>query len=129
MLKFIGDAMLAIFPIDGDPGNAVKRAEDAAFGALETLRQTDNARFAFGMALHPGEVFYGNIGGGMRLDFTVIGSAVNTASRIESLAGDLGEPLLVSRAIVERSTRNWREIGGYDVKGVADPVTVFAPEA
>ncbi len=129
VLKFIGDAMLAIFPVDRNPEHAVKRAEDAALGALETHRETEAGRFAFGVALHPGEVFYGNIGGGARLDFTVIGAAVNTASRIESLAGDLGEPLLVSKAIVERSTRSWREIGAYDLKGVADPVTVFAPEA
>jgi len=125
VLKFIGDAVLAIFPYGNDVGEAVARAETAAL-RLTAAGVSQNA-FSFGIALHPGTVFYGNIGGGNRLDFTVIGPSVNIASRIESLCSELGQSLLVSAEFVEGSSLTWRSMGAHSLKGVADPVEVFAP--
>jgi len=125
VLKFIGDAVLAIFPFDGDIQAAASRAETAA---LQLLRGAAlESGLSFGIALHPGRVFYGNIGGGTRLDFTVIGASVNLASRIEGLCATLDQPLLVSANFVGASSLNWQSVGAHDLKGVAEPVEVFAP--
>ena len=90
ILKFIGDAILAVFPIEHDPEPVCDNSLMAAREALQTLSDYAKARAAYcdfevhaGIALHVGEVFYGNIGGLSRLDFTVIGKAVNVASRVE----------------------------------------------
>lgn len=125
VLKFIGDAMLAVFPHENDLSNAVIRAEAAATKVL----QADSAPkdYQFGLGLHPGSVFYGNIGGGTRLDFTVIGGAVNIASRIESLCSELGQPLLVSGDIVAHSGKDWTSVGTRQLKGVEQPMEIFAP--
>ena len=126
VLKYIGDAVLAIFPHGDKVSAAVAQAEAAAFSALaqHTKNQSD---FDFGIALHTGSVFYGNIGGGTRLDFTVIGSAVNLASRIEQLCSKLDEPLLVSEEFAQLSGRVWHCKGEYQLKGVEGPQTVFSP--
>ncbi len=79
-----------------------------------------------GVGLHYGDVSYGNIGAPGRLDFTVIGSAVNLAARIEATCGKLGEPMLASSAFVAR-TPGWTSCGSFDMKGVAEPVEVFRP--
>lgn len=125
VLKFIGDAILAIFPVDGDPADAVARAESAC---LLALRAGKEAKLAFGMAIHRGRVFYGNIGGGTRQDFTVIGSDVNVASRVESLCSQTGFPLLATQNVRAASDRRWQEIGAHTLKGVAEPVTVYQLE-
>src|SRR5262249_35940645 len=92
VLKFIGDAVLAISPVGDDPRGACERATAAAeraFASLARLNEERAARgdepIAIGVALHRGQVLYGNIGSRDRLDFTVISSAVNAASRLESL--------------------------------------------
>ncbi len=89
ILKFIGDAVLAIFPISHSQKNSCKNALLAAEKALMNLaawsRHPTRPQLKSGVALHIGEVLYGNIGGSSRLDFTVIGSAVNEASRVEAL--------------------------------------------
>ncbi|MEM8703006.1 MAG: adenylate/guanylate cyclase domain-containing protein [Pseudomonadota bacterium] len=125
VLKFIGDALLAVFPHQDDVGAAVERAEAAAMKVAG--KKTPRQDYMFGIGLHPGSVFYGNIGGGTRLDFTVIGSSVNIASRIEGLCGMLGETVLASADFVEKSRKSWRSIGQHELKGVADPVEIFAP--
>jgi adenylate cyclase len=127
VLKFIGDAMLAIFPHEGEVELAVARAEAAAFDALDKHRESEVSAVSFGIGLHPGEVFYGNIGGGTRLDFTVIGEAVNIASRITGLAGMLNEKLLVSEVLAGHSKRDWMSVGSHELKGVAEPMQVFVP--
>lgn len=125
VLKFIGDAVLAIFPFEGDLHSAVHRAETAA---LQLLQSTSlESGLSFGIALHPGRVFYGNIGGGTRLDFTVIGASVNLASRIEGLCALLDHPLLASADFVNASSLTWLSQGRHRLKGVAEPVEVFAP--
>jgi adenylate cyclase len=128
VLKFIGDAVLAIFAHDGDPAGAVGRAESAARLAVERYLQRADSVFDFGIGLHPGRVFYGNVGGGQRLDFTVIGEAVNLASRIESLTGPMKERILVSSDFARHSSGRWRSLGEQRLKGVNRAVEILAPE-
>lgn len=126
VLKYIGDAVLAIFPHDDDIGVAIEQAEAAAFAVLDAHQQS-KVSFGFGISLHSGSVFYGNIGGGTRLDFTVIGSAVNLASRIEQLCSRLDEPLLVSEQFAQLSKSQWHCAGQYQFKGFDHLNTVFSP--
>lgn len=129
VLKFIGDAVLAIFPYDDSPAEAVRCAEKAIEGILISSRaETWPEDLDFGIGLHLGDVFYGNVGGTDRLDFTVIGPTVNMASRIEGLCGVLSETVLVSQDIRDISARTYRDCGAHDLKGVVDPVRVFAPD-
>ncbi len=92
VLKFIGDAMLAIFPVGEDPARVCVTALDAAERAQAALAEENKRRgdaglprIEYGLALHIGDVMYGNIGSDTRLDFTVIGPAVNLTARIESM--------------------------------------------
>ncbi|MBO9198196.1 adenylate/guanylate cyclase domain-containing protein [Rhizobium sp. 16-449-1b] len=96
ILKFIGDGLLAVFPLNRpDACRRLLGAVSAAYDA--TARRTPPAHpIRFGTGIHVGEVMYGNIGSKRRLDFTVIGPAVNLASRLESLTKDLKRPVLVS---------------------------------
>ncbi|MEM7300798.1 MAG: adenylate/guanylate cyclase domain-containing protein [Pseudomonadota bacterium] len=129
VLKFIGDAVLAVFPVGGDKKHAVKCAELAWQSAIDAVAAPDwPDDLRFGVGLHVGDVFYGNIGGESRLDFTVIGSAVNQVSRIEGLCGALDEPVLVSTEFQQFSGKNYRSTGLHQLKGVASPVEVYAPE-
>ena len=127
VLKFIGDAVLAIFAHDKDPALAVGRAETAARLAVECYLERADPGFDFGIGLHPGRVFYGNVGGGQRLDFTVIGEAVNLASRIEGMTGPLKERILASSDLVRHSKGRWRSLGDQRLKGVDKPVEILAP--
>ena len=136
VLKFIGDAMLAIFPIAtaSSGKRAAKRALAAARAAQTKITETNadrrrggKAEIAWGLALHVGEVHYGNIGGEKRLDFTVIGPAVNLAARLQGLAGSLGESCVVSAdfAALLKGAGNLRDLGAHELKGVAQKQWVF----
>ena len=135
ILKFIGDAVLAIFqPGDGDEA-AAARALKAAGAAMERLNTTNEERSAAGapaiecgIALHIGDVLYGNVGGAHRLDFTVIGRAVNLASRIESLTRELARPVLVSDAFAAVHGGEFEDLGTFDLKGIAEARSVLAPK-
>ncbi|HEY4221315.1 MAG TPA: adenylate/guanylate cyclase domain-containing protein, partial [Myxococcota bacterium] len=107
VLKYMGDGMLAIFPIVDDSDDAVRaRCDEAiaaaqeAFASLEVLNGRRSgkgeASVRFGIALHIGDVAYGNIGGANRLDFTCIGEAVNLSARLEALASKVGRPVILS---------------------------------
>lgn len=120
VLRLIGDAALFVFPANQD---GLSSARDTALRIVAALPEDILA----GVALHPGEVAYGNIGAPDRLDFTVIGRAVNRASRIASLCRPLNENVLVSRLFAERCWGSFRDCGQYPVRGVAEPVSVFAP--
>jgi len=133
VLKFIGDAVLAIFPYEDEAGapEMAAAALAAAGRALEALRQDAEAGpgdLRCGIALHAGEVFYGNVGGEARLDFTVIGPAVNLTSRIEGMTRELGRPLLVSETFAALLETRPHSLGRHRLKGVADPVEIFAPD-
>lgn len=136
VLKFIGDAMLAIFPIKAyaDAHMACTRALSAAAQARAAMAEINAERdragqptIAFGIALHLGDVMYGNIGGESRLDFTVIGPAVNLAARIEGLCGQLGRTLLLSDDFVRASGSPADAVGAYMLKGIGASQTVYAP--
>ena len=134
VLKFIGDGLLAIFaPREGeDMAACARRALAASHDALERLAAR-NARSGeavrFGVALHVGELAYGNIGGAARLDFTAIGPAVNLAARLEALTGALGRDVLASEDFARLCSASLEAVGTHTVKGFAAPVPVFAPRA
>lgn len=123
VLKFIGDAVLAIFPHDIDLGDAIRRAESAAFQVQNSNKISDD--YSFGIGLHLGSVFYGNVGGGNRLDFTVIGPSVNVASRISGLCGNLNRQILASSEVAQSSARTWTPLGAKHLKGIKEPLEVF----
>jgi len=135
VLKFIGDALLAIFPISGeDQASACHQALTAAHAAVAGIDElnADRAKrneplIAYGIALHVGDVIYGNIGGENRLDFTVIGPAVNLAARIEGLCRELGRSILLSEAFVSAAHIAVESVGRFPLKGVAAQATVSAP--
>jgi len=121
VLKFIGDAVLAIFPVAGDPGAACRDALRAAEDAL-----AGEPPLAIGIALHLGQVMYGNIGARDRLDFTVISSSVNEASRLEALCKSLATPLALSEAFVNAARPDGVvDLGVHALKGVRAPLRVF----
>lgn len=129
VLKFIGDAILAIFPVGEDPKAACRRALLAATQALDALaalNQTSAEPLSIGVALHLGSVMYGNIGARRRLDFTVISSSVNEASRLEALCKTLGTPLTLSEPFArEVAGEGVLDLGEHALKGVKAPLRVF----
>jgi len=141
ILKFMGDAMLAIFPLETEQAcaRAVQAAIEArqAMAALnEELRAGGEEPLGYGIALHVGEVMYGNIGAVDRLDFTVIGRAVNMAARMQAMCRVLGPTVLVSDTFVQlcsgvRSCSDtFRSLGEHRLTGIARPVELFTlPEA
>jgi adenylate cyclase len=135
VLKFIGDALLGIFPVrNANPATACSSALEAVDKAQQAIRdfnagRPDHPRIESGIALHIGDVMYGNIGGENRLDFTVIGPAVNLAARIEGLCGDLGQPLLLSADFVSASGLAARPLGVFRLKGFREPQPIYAPPA
>jgi len=135
VLKFVGDAVLAIFAIDGeDSARACHNALAAAHAAVRNIDDLNVERvkrnepaIVYGIALHIGDVIYGNIGGENRLDFTVIGPAVNLATRIEGLCRELGRSILLSEAFVSAAGVAVEPVGRFALKGVAAQETVSAP--
>jgi adenylate cyclase len=132
VLKFMGDGLLAIFPIAGEaeaaaPCAAALAAAEDAFDALAARNGEAASPIQFGLALHVGEIAYGNIGGSSRLDFTAIGPAVNLAARIEGLTSKLGRALLVSAELAAHAPSPLVDLGAFELKGVSGPQRVFAP--
>ena len=133
VLKFIGDGLLAIFPL---AARGTEAACAAALSAVRAARQgmarLDEQRvrtglppLPFGIALHLGAVMYGNIGAPDRLDFTAIGPAVNLTSRIEGLCRRLGCPVLISEATANQCTERLAPIGRHSMRGIRQAVTIF----
>jgi adenylate cyclase len=125
VLKFIGDSVLAIFPIEVEEAAACHRALAAAQTAQATIAAENIRRAAYrapqihyGLALHVGDVMYGNIGGDARLDFTVIGPAVNLTARIESMCKELQRSPLLSAEFVRASGVRAELLGEFALKGV-----------
>jgi adenylate cyclase len=134
VLKFIGDGLLAAFNIDGkSPASACCQALHAGLDAIEGLTAANQDRalpLEAGVALHYGDVVYGNIGSEARLDFTVIGRAVNEATRIEALCRTLDRPLLISAEFAKICTCHpLVPIGHHRLRGVAQPQEIFVPAA
>jgi class 3 adenylate cyclase len=133
VLKFIGDGVLAIFPVVGgaprDACDAALRAVSAARVGMahldEARRQQGLSALPFGAALHLGEMLWGNIGAADRLDFTAIGPAVNLVSRLEGLCRPLGKAVLVSGALAAETAVPLIPLGTHPLRGIADPCAVF----
>ncbi|HYW65025.1 MAG TPA: adenylate/guanylate cyclase domain-containing protein [Bradyrhizobium sp.] len=135
VLKFMGDGLLAVFPIaaeDGDVGEVCGAALEAAResrGNVEAMRYPagdDLETFRFGVALHVGRILYGNIGGGDRLDFTCIGPAVNLAARMEKIAGRLKRSVVASASFVEEcEAESWTDLGEFPIAGLAQAQRVY----
>lgn len=133
ILKFMGDGLLAVFPLsqDGALQNTFKAVVEAHH-AIEMLNESNSAlgrpAVACGMGVHVGEVMYGNIGSKRRLDFTVIGPAVNIASRLETLTKSVHHPVLFSEAFITMGDLRTMvdSIGEHELRGVSEPVNVFA---
>ncbi len=135
ILRFIGDAMLIVFPIDDKQAsqNACKAAIDAAIDAQDTLASLNHRRrrhgqpeIEFGVGLNVGKVIYGNVGAPDRLDFTVMGPAVNRTARLESLTKELGKNILFSKEFADFIDEPVQSLGKHDMKGVVEPQAVFA---
>ena len=130
VLKFLGDGVLAIFPVAVSRTHACGAALEAvgeARARLAGAAAVDGTPLAFIATLHVGQVVYGNIGSPDRLDFTVLGPAVNLVSRLEGLAKELDRPLLCSAAFAAALDAPLASIGRFALKGVAEPEEVFAP--
>ncbi|MEK9281577.1 MULTISPECIES: adenylate/guanylate cyclase domain-containing protein [unclassified Bradyrhizobium] len=133
ILKFIGDGMLAIFPLSEPQAcanllHAVTEARQAMAALNERNRGIGRAPMNYGIGVHVGDVMYGNIGSRTRLDFTVIGPAVNMASRLEALTKQLGKTVLLSRAFADLVERDFalEHVGEYEVRGFSEPIELFA---
>jgi adenylate cyclase len=138
VLKFIGDGVLAIFPVTADARRsaceAALRAVTAARLGMARLNDDRQAQglppLPFGAALHIGEMLWGNIGAADRLDFTAIGSAVNLVSRLEGLCRPLEKTVLVSGAFAAQTQAPLIPLGTHVLRGIAAPCAVFTlPDA
>ena len=135
VLKFMGDGLLAIFPLPaegGDTGEVCRRTLECAREAKVLIDALDappgaesGEAIRFGLALHLGQVMYGNIGGGNRLDFTCIGPAVNLAARIENVASPLGQSIVASAEFAGQVPGAFAPLGEFAVAGFAAPQAVF----
>ena len=133
VLKFIGDGVLAIFPIGERPASAsCDAALSAVVAAQAGMTHLNRARdrqglppLHFGLALHLGEMLWGNVGTADRLDFTAIGPAVNLVSRLEGLCRPLGRTVLISGAVAAETTTPLIPLGEHLLRGIAAPCAVF----
>ncbi len=134
ILKFMGDGLLAVFPIVKDGGNLgevcthVLEAAREARVSVEAMQYPSGEateRFRFGIALHIGGILFGNIGGMSRLDFTCIGPAVNLAARLEKIAGRLSRTVVASAAFAGIQANGWIDLGEFPIAGFSNPQRVF----
>ncbi|SFI00542.1 adenylate/guanylate cyclase domain-containing protein [Bradyrhizobium sp. Gha] len=134
VLKFMGDGLLAVFPIDeyvGDVAHVCTRVLEAAResrASVEALAFPVSGvieRFRFGVALHVGNILYGNIGGGNRLDFTCIGPAVNLAARLEKITGRLGRTVVASEGFANVCREGWHALGEFPIAGFSKAQRVY----
>lgn len=128
VLRFIGDAALAIFPVGERPAQACAKALAAAREALARMENLNKNRarpLRCGIGLHLGELTYGNIGTPTRIEFTVVGAAANEAARIEALCKVLDVDLLVSERVARVLPEEWRSLGSHTLRGVGDKMELF----
>ena len=124
ILKFVGDAILAIFPLGDDPRAACERALAASGAVLDAVAADGTMKI--GVGLHLGDVMYGNVGAANRLDFTAIGSAVNEVCRVEALCKELSTPLLVTSTFVDaHGAAGLQSLGKHSLRGVSQPAELF----
>jgi adenylate cyclase len=134
VLKFMGDGLLAVFPIDEYVGDVQQVCSSVLEAARESRASVDAMhypigeaveRFRFGVALHVGRILYGNIGGGNRLDFTCIGPAVNLAARLEKIAGRLHRTVVASAGFASACPDSWTELGEFPISGFSKAERIY----
>jgi adenylate cyclase len=134
ILKFMGDGLLAVFPIAKDRGNLAEVCTRVLEAAREARTNVDamqypsgegGERFRFGVALHIGGILFGNIGGSSRLDFTCIGPAVNLAARLEKIASRLKRTVVASEAFAGACVEGWSDLGEFPVAGFSKAARVY----
>jgi adenylate cyclase len=135
VLKFMGDGLLAIFPLAADGSDMAQVCARALAGAREAAARVADlgsrrvamrdSAIRFGLALHVGQVMYGNIGGGSRLDFTCVGPAVNLAARLEKLTARLQRTVIASAEFAAQLPQQFITVGEFAVAGFAASQTVF----
>ena len=134
VLKYMGDGLLAVFPIDeyvGDAPQVCSRVLEAAHESRASVADMQYPvgetveRFRFGVALHVGRILYGNIGGGNRLDFTCIGPAVNLTARLEKIASRLHRTVVASEGFAGICRGGWSDLGEFPVAGFAKAARVY----
>jgi adenylate cyclase len=134
VLKYMGDGLLAVFPIDeyvGDAQQVCSRVLEAAHESRASVADMHYPigeaveRFRFGVALHVGRILYGNIGGGNRLDFTCIGPAVNLAARLEKIASRLHRTVVASEGFAGICRGGWSDLGEFPVAGFSKAARVY----
>jgi adenylate cyclase len=134
VLKYMGDGLLAVFPIDeyvGDDkqvcSNVLEAAHESRTSVADLQYPIGDAveRFRFGVALHVGRILYGNIGGGNRLDFTCIGPAVNLAARLEKIASQTKRTIVASEGFAGICSGGWSDLGEFPVAGFSKAARVY----
>lgn len=142
VLKFIGDGMLAVFPFQcAESGaKAAQAAVNASYQALAELKRLNDdppealaniegwRPIRCGIGLHAGDVFFGNVGAPDRLDFTVIGQAVNVTSRIEGLTKSIGQPVLMSDQVAGHLSCPLNHHGHHHLRGLSEDMPIFSPD-
>jgi adenylate cyclase len=134
VLKYMGDGLLAVFPIDeyvGDAPQVCSRVLEAAHESRASVADMQYPvgetveRFRFGVALHVGRILYGNIGGGNRLDFTCIGPAVNLTARLEKIASRLHRTVVASEGFAGICRGGWSDLGEFPIAGFSKAERVY----
>jgi adenylate cyclase len=140
ILKFIGDGVLSMFPIDdrNDEASAAASSLAAAELAMKNINQLNNHApdnligikgwqpLQSGIALHLGEIFFGNVGAPERLDFTVIGRAVNEVSRVETLTKELNRSILITEPVAHLLNRELENMGSHQLRGLSGHITLYS---
>jgi adenylate cyclase len=139
VLRFIGDAVLAIFPIRKGKLTEKQACQKAMRAMREAERRVrrlnieratkDQPLVEYGLGLHIGDVMYGNIGVPERLEFSVVGPAANEAARLESLTKEVGHKVVVSDDFARNITGGWISLGQKNLKSVGGPMKLFNPKA
>ncbi len=139
VLKFIGDAVMAIFPIEDDARPAADMCRAALMTAKDAIARAqrlndvragqEQPEIKFGIALHVGQVMYGNVGTDRRLDFTVIGPAANEVARLDGLSKKLATPIVASAHFNDAFPDDLAALGTHEVQGIDRGLEAFtAPE-
>lgn len=134
VLKLLGDGILAVFPFSNTNQAivgkkvliAVRKIAERMYELNKVRLENKKIPFTHGVGLHSGEILYGNIGSAERLDFTVIGEAVNLTSRIAGMCGELQKAVLVSEDLAKQVPVKWENIGEHKLKGISSPKRIYA---
>jgi adenylate cyclase len=131
IVSFIGDAVLGLFRVEGSLEETCQRAFAAATESRrrlsEAMQTSTCPEIDFGVALHVGEVIYGNVGLEQRLQFTIVGSAVNEVVRVEDLTKQLGYPFIVTSSFAKAVKHEWRSLGAHVLRGLEAPLELLTP--